>query len=415
MALLSTSLAALPLILGLVAQPSPALTAEGPLRVGEGVEKPRTTKRVAPKAPRDARRAGLAGEVVIDCVIGREGRVVETRVLEGVPPLTDAAVEAIEKWRYEPTLVDDIPVPVIMKVTVKFKLGELVYHGLMGSLDHENEHLRGSAARWLGHLKPGLGISQGDIRKAIKALEPLAEADVSPKVRATAARSLSRLDGRPLPAGLPAVGPADAPTVRPLAWGTFVDPLRQAEARELEDGVLIWVPPGLYDLSVEVGRTTAPRLLRPVEGDFVAEVDVGKVSEALGRRNPSERRGFHGAGLLLWMDGQNYVRLESATYREGGIMGSVRYVLFEQRAGGELVGGLDSGRFALKDAPTSLRLERRGTELRAFARQGNEAWREVGRKEVVLPRVVHIGVAAVNTAGSRLPATFRNFRVSPRE
>jgi TonB family protein len=377
-------------------------------------------KHLAPKYPAGARRAGLAGKVVVECVIDPKGKVTETTVLEGVPPLTSAAVEAIERRRYEPALLNGVPVPVIMTVTVNFRLGELKYYGLLGSLDDENEHLRASAARWLGHLKSGQGISEGNIRKAIEALEPMAESDESPEARAAAARSLSRLDGRPMPEGLDAADPVEGPSLRPLAWGTLVDPLGQSEIREFEDGFTIRVPPGLYDLSVEMGRATAPRVLRAVEGDFIAEVDVGRVAEAGGRLNPLQGRGFHGAGLLLWVDANDYVRLEAATY--GGGTGPEihhrlvrRYALFEERADGELVGGQDPAHFGLKDAPTSLRLERHGSELRALARQGAEGWREVGRMEIELPRTLNIGVAAVNTAESSLAATFRNFRVSPED
>jgi TonB family protein len=419
MAALSMSLVGVSLLVGVFAQADTAAPSRPPARAGVEVGEPRKSKHVDPKYPADARRAGLAGTVVLECVVDARGEVTRTTVVEGVPPLTEAALEAVERWRYEPAELNGVPVPVIMTVTVKFELGELKYYGLLGSLDSDNEHLRQSAARWLGHLQAGAGVSEGNIRKAIEALEPLTETDESPGVRAAAARSLSRLDGRPLPEGVPAADP-QGPTLQPLAWGTFVDPLGQSEARELEDGVAIEVPPGLYDLSVEVGRTTAPRLLQGVAGDFVAEVDVGEVSEAGGRQNPRQRRGFHGAGLLLWVDGQNYVRLESATYGGGTARGTplnlklvTRYALFEQRVDGELVGGLDPARVGLDDAPASLRLERRGSELRAFVRQGDEDWREVGRREIALPRAVYIGVAAVNTADSRFAATFHRFRVSP--
>ena len=36
----------------------------------------------------------------------------------------DAAVEAVRQWAYSPTLLDGIPVPVIVTVTVNFELGD---------------------------------------------------------------------------------------------------------------------------------------------------------------------------------------------------------------------------------------------------------------------------------------------------
>jgi regulation of enolase protein 1 (concanavalin A-like superfamily) len=62
--------------------------------------------------------------------------------------------------------------------------------------------------------------------------------------------------------------------------------------------------------------------------------------------------------------------------------------------------------------PASLRLERRGTELRGLVRQGDEDWREVGRVRLPGPSELHVGVAGVNTSRSHLRVTFRGFRVT---
>lgn len=403
------AVALLPLALATLLPSDGAEAQEAPVRIEGELQEPRKIKHVDPKYPQDADRAGLAGKVVLDCVIDTKGRVQDVRVRRGVPPLTDAAVKAVRKWRYEPSLRDGHPIPVTISVTVNFKLRDLQYYGLLGSLDEDNEHLRESAARWLGRFRPGHGMTEKHIRKIVEALEPLAMEDESPRVRAEAARALSRLDGRPLPEGVSAVAPEQLPATRRVAWGSFIDPLRQSEIREVEEGVEIIVPPGLYDLSIELGRTTAPRLLRRIEDDFVAKVEVGRVSDAMGRQRARERRGYHGAGILIWQDEENYVRLESATY--GGRSGT-RYVLFERRVRGQLVNGLDPADHRIRDDPTSLRLERRGPELRAFARQSDGDWREIGRMDVDLPPATLIGVAAINTAESELAVTFRHFRLS---
>ena len=373
----------------------------------EKLEGPRRTSFVNPKYPPEADRAGLAGKVVLAYVIDEKGRVRDIQVRLGAPPLTDAVADALKKWRYEPARRDGVPIPAAMSLTINFKLRELHYDGLMRSLDHDSELLRETAAGHLGGLRATRNsVTEKQIRKAVEALEVLVAEDKSPRVRTAAARALTRLDGRPLPEGMHAV---DLPKLRRVAWGSFIDPAGLSEAREIENGVEIVVPPGFYDLSVERGITTAPRLLRRVEGDFVVEVEVGKVSSAVGLLHAPEQQGYHGAGLLLWQNEESYVRLESATY--GGSSGP-RYALFERRAGGLLVGGLDPALFRIDDEPTSFRLERRGSELRAFARQGDGEWREVGHKDADLPTVALVGVAAVNTAGSELAVTFRQFRLS---
>lgn len=36
--------------------------------------------------------------------------------------LTRAAIHAVSQWKYTPLLLDDIPVPIVMTVTVSFAL-----------------------------------------------------------------------------------------------------------------------------------------------------------------------------------------------------------------------------------------------------------------------------------------------------
>jgi len=48
--------------------------------------------------------------------------VADVKVLRGLPLLDQAAIEAVRQWVYTPTLLNGVPVPVIMTVTVNFKL-----------------------------------------------------------------------------------------------------------------------------------------------------------------------------------------------------------------------------------------------------------------------------------------------------
>ena len=51
------------------------------------------------------------------------GRVERVRVLSAVPLLEDAAVRAVRQWRFTPTELNGVPVPVLMTITVVFSLG----------------------------------------------------------------------------------------------------------------------------------------------------------------------------------------------------------------------------------------------------------------------------------------------------
>ena len=93
-----------------------------PLRIEGQIKEPRKLKHVAPIYPEIAIRANIRGSVIIECLVNPRGQVVEVRILKGIPLLNDAAVAAVKQWLYTPTLLDGVPVPVIMTVTVRFAL-----------------------------------------------------------------------------------------------------------------------------------------------------------------------------------------------------------------------------------------------------------------------------------------------------
>jgi protein TonB len=93
-----------------------------PIRIGGAVSAPAKLRHVDPVYPELAKRAGVQGIVIIECVIDRDGRVARTRVLRSIPLLDAAAVAAVEQWRYRPTLLNGVPVQVRMTVTVHFNL-----------------------------------------------------------------------------------------------------------------------------------------------------------------------------------------------------------------------------------------------------------------------------------------------------
>jgi protein TonB len=101
------------------APPPPALP---PVRVGGSVREPTRIRAVPPVYPDAAVAARLEGVVILECLISPAGRVGTINVLRGVPLLEEAAVDAVRQWVYTPTLMDGVPVPVLMTVTVRFDL-----------------------------------------------------------------------------------------------------------------------------------------------------------------------------------------------------------------------------------------------------------------------------------------------------
>src|SRR6185295_12826680 len=97
---------------------SPSEEAPEGVRVGSGVQEPKKLKHVSPSYPDAAKRARVEGVVILECAIGPDGRITKVTVLRGAPLLAEAAVDAVEQWVYAPTLLNGVPVPVIMTVTV---------------------------------------------------------------------------------------------------------------------------------------------------------------------------------------------------------------------------------------------------------------------------------------------------------
>jgi protein TonB len=64
----------------------------------------------------------VAGTVILEATVDPSGRVRNVRVLRSVPLLDDAAVAAVRQWRYVPLVLNGVPHPFVLTVTVSFSL-----------------------------------------------------------------------------------------------------------------------------------------------------------------------------------------------------------------------------------------------------------------------------------------------------
>jgi protein TonB len=92
------------------------------VRVGGKIRPPKKTKDVQPVYPASAKSARIAGVVIVEATIGTDGTVVDAKVLRSVPMLDQAALDAVRQWEFTPTLLNGKAVPVVMTVTINFKL-----------------------------------------------------------------------------------------------------------------------------------------------------------------------------------------------------------------------------------------------------------------------------------------------------
>jgi regulation of enolase protein 1 (concanavalin A-like superfamily) len=194
-------------------------------------------------------------------------------------------------------------------------------------------------------------------------------------------------------------------------WGEVGDPAGDCQIRLDKKKLTIAIPGTKHDLSAELGDVTAPRVLREIEGDFIAQLKVaGNVSHA-GQALVDRYLPYHGAGLLLLVDGRTYVRFERAAIaRPDG--GGAHYANFEARKEGRRASASTA---RLPDVDTYLRLERRGGQLIASVSEDGLRWAPLKPISVELPRRVKLGVVAVNTSSDPFKAEFSEWDVFIKE
>jgi protein TonB len=77
-------------------------------------------QRIEPDYPEAARKAHIQGSVVLETLIGANGRVQQISPVSGNPDLAEAATAAVRQWRYKPFTVDGKKVPIRTQVIVTF-------------------------------------------------------------------------------------------------------------------------------------------------------------------------------------------------------------------------------------------------------------------------------------------------------
>lgn len=94
-----------------------------PIEVGGEVKAPERVRYVEPKYTELARRARVAGLVVVETIVDRNGDVTQVKVLRGLSMgLTESAIDAVEQWKFKPATLRGKPVDVIYRLTVRFEV-----------------------------------------------------------------------------------------------------------------------------------------------------------------------------------------------------------------------------------------------------------------------------------------------------
>jgi protein TonB len=107
---------------GLSVVEAPRFVDREPVRLHSGIRAPRKVVDVAPIYPAIARATGIQGIVILEVIIDERGTVTSSRVLRSVTLLDQAALDAVNRWRFEPARLNEEAIPVVMTVTVNFRL-----------------------------------------------------------------------------------------------------------------------------------------------------------------------------------------------------------------------------------------------------------------------------------------------------
>jgi periplasmic protein TonB len=104
--------------------PPPKAAAPKRIRVSAGVEAAQIITKTQPEYPALAKMARIQGTVKLEALISKEGTIQDLKVMSGHPLLVNAAVQAVQQWRYRPTLLSGEPVEVQTEIDVIFTLSE---------------------------------------------------------------------------------------------------------------------------------------------------------------------------------------------------------------------------------------------------------------------------------------------------
>jgi protein TonB len=109
---------------GMGGAPPPPRPAQQRIRQGGSVQAALLVNKVTPVYPPLARQTRISGTVRLHAIISKNGSIQSLEVISGHPLLVRAAMDAVQQWRYKPTLLNGEPVEVDTTIDVIFSLNQ---------------------------------------------------------------------------------------------------------------------------------------------------------------------------------------------------------------------------------------------------------------------------------------------------
>jgi regulation of enolase protein 1 (concanavalin A-like superfamily) len=201
---------------------------------------------------------------------------------------------------------------------------------------------------------------------------------------------------------------AKPPVDAPMVWDKPIDPDRDCTFETARRKLTIAVPGRHHELAVESRHTNAPRLLGEVTGDFTAQVRLRGDWRCSPNSMPKGLVPLVAGGLLLWVDDNNYIRLERKTMHMKGKQ--ITLPNWELREDGKKK-SIAYTAAALVSKELHLRIERRANSVLGSFSEDGKKWKKVKPIEISLRKTVRIGVYAVSTSSAPFAPVFDQFQM----
>jgi regulation of enolase protein 1 (concanavalin A-like superfamily) len=194
-------------------------------------------------------------------------------------------------------------------------------------------------------------------------------------------------------------------------WGTWIDPLGDCQTAERAGHVAIWAPGKYRDLMAtpDWRNSDAPRIVSSVKGDFTVEVLVRRFPFPFPKTasNSEKPTSYMSAGLVVWQDQDNFLRLQRAANGDSGRVG----VHGNAFSGSKYLGG---NFLSANDTDIYLRVKRKSGRFESSYSLDGKSWQALERKgkELILTGEVKVGVFAINATNREITTEFFGFKIT---
>lgn len=107
-------------------KPATGTGVPGRIRVGGNLQATKMVQQVRPVYPAECKAQGVQGTVVLRAVIGKDGSILNLEPLNKLVDerLVQSALDAVAKWKYQPTLLNGNPVEVVTEIEINYTLAQ---------------------------------------------------------------------------------------------------------------------------------------------------------------------------------------------------------------------------------------------------------------------------------------------------